>query len=139
MQPDIATAQIGVDVSGPTASAASAEAARIMEAILATLEAQGVASKDIQTSNYSIFAERPGDPLTGRPGEQVTYRVNNGVAVTIRDLTTVGALLDAVIDAGANNIYGVNFGVDDPDEVMAEARSKPAEDALARAEELAGL
>ncbi len=57
----------------------------------------------------------------------------------MRDLDTVGDVLDAAIAAGANSIYGVNFGLDDPDEVMAEARSKAAEDALARAEELAGL
>jgi uncharacterized protein len=139
LQPDIATAQIGVDVSGPTAREASAEAARIMEAILAALEAQDVASKDIQTSNYSIFAERMGDAMTGRPSGHVTYRVNSGVAITVRDLATVGALLDAVIDAGANNIYGVSFSVSNPDRVMAEARRKAAEDARARAEELAAL
>ncbi len=139
LQPDIATAQIGVDVSGPTAREASVEAARIMEAILAALEAQGVAPKDIQTSNYSIFAERMGDPMTGRPNERVTYRVNSGVAITVRDLATVGALLDAVIDAGANNIYGVSFSVANPDRSMAEARRKAAEDARIQAEELARL
>ena len=139
LQPDVAQAQIGVDVAGDTAKQASAEAAKIMEAVLAALKAQGIATKDIQTSNYSIYADRPADPLTGRPGEQVTYRVNNGVSVTIRDLAKIGAVLDAVIDAGANNIYGVTFSVSDPDKVMAEARRKAVEDARARAEELAAL
>ena len=73
------------------------------------------------------------------PTDQVIYHVGNSVSVTVRDLDTVGDVLDAAIAAGANSIYGVNFSVDDPDQVMAEARSLAAEDALARAEELAGL
>ncbi len=117
-QPDVAQIQVGVEVTGDNAQEASAEAAETMDAILAALKKVGVATKDIQTTGYNIYVERP---------------------ASVRDLDTVGDVLDAAIEAGANSIYGVNFSVDDPDEVMAEARSLAAEDALARAEELAGL
>ena len=137
-QPDIAQIQVGVEVKGDNAQDASAEAAATMEAILAGLKDAGVATKDIQTTGYNIFVEQRTGP-DGVATDQVIYHVGNSVSVTVRDLDTVGDVLDAAIAAGANNIYGVNFGVDDPDEVMAEARSKAAEDALARAEELAGL
>lgn len=137
-QPDIAQIQVGVEVTGDNAQEASAEAAEAMQAILEALEEMGIEAKDIQTSGYNIFVERPMTPQ-GTVSRDVTYRVHNSVSVTVRDLDTVGDVLDAVIEAGANSIYGVNFGLDDPDEVMAEARSKAAEDALARAEELAGL
>lgn len=137
-QPDVAQIQVGVEVKGDNAQDASAEAADTMNAILAALARLGVANKDIQTTGFNIWVEQPAGP-DGRPTDQVIYHVGNSVSVTVRDLDTIGDVLDAAIAAGANSIYGVNFSLDDPDEVMAEARSKAAEDALARAQELAGL
>ncbi len=136
--PDVAQIQVGVQVKGDNAQEASAEAAETMDAILAALKDAGVATKDIQTTGYNIFVEQRTGP-DGVATDQVMYHVSNSVSVTVRDLDTVGDVLDAAIAAGANNIYGVNFSIDDPDEVMAEARKKASEDALARAEELAGL
>ena len=137
-QPDVAQIQVGVEVKGDNAQEASAEAAETMDAILAALTKAGVATKDIQTTGYNIYVEQRTGP-DGATTDEVIYHVGNSVSVTVRDLDTVGDVLDAVIAAGANSIYGVNFSVDDPDEVMAEARSLAAEDALVRAEELAGL
>jgi hypothetical protein len=137
-QPDVAQIQVGVEVKGDNAQEASAEAAETMDAILAALAKAGVATKDIQTTGYNIWVEQRMGP-DGATTDEVIYHVGNSVSVTVRDLDTVGDVLDAAIAAGANSIYGVNFSVDDPDEVMAEARSLAVEDALARAEELAGL
>jgi hypothetical protein len=137
-QPDVAQIQVGVEVKGDNAQEASAEAAETMDAILAALTKAGVAAKDIQTTGYNIYVEQRTGP-DGAATDEVIYHVGNSVSVTVRDLDTVGDVLDAAIAAGANSIYGVNFSVDDPDEVMAEARSLAAEDGLARAEELAGL
>jgi uncharacterized protein YggE len=138
IEPDVATIQIGVETTGDSADQASAEAAAVMDAVLAALAQLRIPSRDIQTSGFSIWVERPSGP-DGQPSGQVIYRVNNSVTVTIRDLDTVGDVLDAAIAAGANNIYGVNFSVADPDEVMAEARKIASENARARAEELASL
>ncbi|HNS02413.1 MAG TPA: SIMPL domain-containing protein [Anaerolineae bacterium] len=137
-QPDIAQVQVGVEVKGDDAQEASAEAAETMDAILAALTKTGVATKDIQTTGYNIWVEQRVGP-DGAATDEVIYHVSNSVSVTVRDLDTVGDVLDAAIAAGANSIYGVNLSLDDPDEVMAEARGLAAADALARAEELAGL
>jgi len=137
-QPDIAQVQVGVEVKGDNAQEASAEAAETMDAILAALEKAGVATRDIQTTGYNIWVEQRMGP-DGMATDRVIYHVSNNVRVTVRDLDAVGDVLDAAIAAGANNIYGVNFSVDNPDEIMAAARAKAAEDALARAEELAIL
>ena len=59
--------------------------------------------------------------------------------VTVRDLDRVGDVLDAVIEAGANNIWGVSFGLEDPAAPQAEARAKAIDDAKARAGALAEL
>jgi hypothetical protein len=137
-QPDVAQIQVGVEVKGDNAQEASADAAGTMDAILAALKKAGVATKDIQTTGFNIWVEQRMGP-DGATTDEVIYHVGNSVSVTVRDLDTVGDVLDAAIAVGANSVFGVTFSVDDPDPVMAEARSLATADALARAEELAGL
>jgi uncharacterized protein YggE len=73
------------------------------------------------------------------PPRQDMYRVSNTVEVKIRDLARVGQVLDAAVAAGANNIWGVQFGLDSTDAIEAQAREKAAADARARADALAKL
>lgn len=138
IKPDIARANIGVEVMKSSVKEASDANKTALDAVLAALKAQGIDEKDIQTSGFSIFAERYG-PEGPLPENQTNYRVSNNVAVVIRDLEKVGAILDAAIEAGANNIYGIEFGLDNTESVEAEARKGAVEDAKAKAEELAGL
>jgi len=110
IKPDIAQINIGIEIVGDTVQEASSQAADTMDAVLATLAAQGVDQKDTQTSGYNVWVERPYGP-EGPTGDTL-YHVNNNVSVTIRDLDTVGTILDAAIEAGANSIYGVTFSLD---------------------------
>jgi uncharacterized protein len=138
IRPDIARANIGVEVVRSSVQEASAENRETLEEVLATLEEMGIAENDIQTSGFSIFAERYG-PMGPLPEDQVQYRVSNMVSVTIRELDNVGEILDAAIEAGANNIYGIEFALDETADTEDAARA----DAIANAEEkaaaLAGL
>jgi hypothetical protein len=138
VEPDIARTNIGVDVVRPTVKEASAANKEIIDGVLAALKEAGIAEEDIQTSGFSVYAERygPNGPL---PEDQVNYRVTNNVTVVVRDLSKVGDVLDAAIEAGANNIYGVEFALDDPNTVESEARKKAIADAKAKAAELAEL
>jgi uncharacterized protein len=138
IEPDIARVNIGVETVTTTVEEAAEQNRNTVEAVLSALLSQGVAEEDIQTSGFSIFAERygPEGPLAE---SDVRYRVSNNVNVTIRDLEAVGTILDAAIAAGANNIYGVDFAVDDPNVNESEARSLAVEDAQAKAAELAEL
>lgn len=138
IKPDIARANIGVEVMKSSVKEASDANKVALDAVLAALKEQGIEEKDIQTSGFSIFAERYG-PEGPLPENQTNYRVSNNVSVVIRDLEKVGAILDAAIEAGANNIYGVEFGLDSTESVETEARKGAVEDAKAKAEELAGL
>lgn len=138
IEPDIARANIGVEVSDSTVAEASAENKRLIESILTALAEQGIDEKDLQTSGFNIFAERfgPSGPLSD---EEVQYRVMNTVSVVIRDLDRVGDILDAAIDAGANSIHGITFQVEDPGSAENEARQSAVADARMVAEELAAL
>jgi len=141
IKPDVAQTNIGVDVRKSTVKEASSEAKTVMDQVLKVLEAQGIEDKDIQTSGFSIYVESPPYDPDGAPVDkaQPIYHVTNQVSVTIRDLDKVGAVLDAAIEAGANNIYGVNFSLADPTTMQSEARKKAVADAKAKANELAGL
>jgi uncharacterized protein YggE len=139
VKPDTAVASIGVETLGDTVRQATTQNAETMTAIMAALKAQGVADADIQTSGFNVWLDRQSPSPEVKGMGTPVYHVNNNVSVTIRDLTKVGAVLDAVIEAGANSIYGVSFGLDDPKPLMVQARGKAVADALAKADELAGL
>ena len=140
--PDIAKVSLGVDTTAETISEAVEENDSIMASILAALKEAGIADKDIQTMNYSITLDRYPEPYAeeGAASEaKPMYRVSNMVSVTIRDLDSVGDVLDAVIEAGANDIWGITFALDDLSAAREEARANAIEDALARAKALAEL
>jgi uncharacterized protein YggE len=121
-----------------TVKEASEQNRATVEAVLAALAEQGIAEEDMQTSGFSIYAERFGPEGPLAEGD-VRYRVSNNVMVTIRDIDNVGTILDAAIEAGANNIYGVEFALDDPGVAESDARSAAIADAQAKAAELAEL
>lgn len=136
-EPDQANVQVGVEIFAETVEEATSENQAILDKIMAALEEQGIAPEDIQTANYSLWAEQN---YSERGFEGVTgYRVSNQVNVTVRDINVLGEVLAAVTEAGANSIHGVYFSVADPAALEAKARAAAMEDAQARAEELAGL
>lgn len=134
--PDTASVTIGVDIIKPTLTEAQTEAATQASSVIEALKAAGIASEDIQTSYFSVNLLRDysenADPtlITG-------FEVINQLQVTVRDTDSLGDLLDAAVNAGANSIYGVTFYVDDQTAAASEARVKAVEDARAKAEELA--
>lgn len=139
VEPDIAVANIGVQVANADVQAASDEAEEIMNAVIAAIQEQGVAEEDIQTSGFSIFAEFSPISQSSEQPQTPLYRVSNNVNVTIRELDQVATILDAAIGAGANNIFGVNFSVDDPSQAAAEARAEAIDNAEQKAQDLAEL
>ncbi|MBC7262345.1 MAG: SIMPL domain-containing protein, partial [Chloroflexi bacterium] len=134
--PDIAYVQLGVDVKSASPAEASAENAQRMDAIMAAVKELGIAEKDVRTTTFSIFAEEQMDS-EGKPTGQTLYHVVNKVQITVRELDKVGALLEKAIQAGANSIDGVSFGLADPEALQREARSKAMADAQKRAQQLA--
>jgi uncharacterized protein YggE len=138
LEPDIARVSIGVETVTNTVLAASEENNAIVEAVLAALSEQGVADEDMQTSGFSIFAERFGPEGPLAEGD-VRYRVSNNIMVTIRNVDNLGTILDAAIAAGANNIFGVEFALDDPSVAESDARAAAIADAQAKSAELAEL
>ena len=131
-RPDTATIQIGIDTEAANAKDALAQNNTQAQALQQKLAELKIDTKDIQTSNFSI------SPTYGNDGRQVTgYRVSNIVTVTIRNLDSASTLLDQVVQAGANNIYGISFSVADTQKLMEQARQAAMADAKVRATQLA--
>lgn len=135
--PDIATVDVGVDMFSPTVSDAFAEANATVQQIIDALTALGVAQEDIQTSNLSVYNTSNFNPETG--SDERGYNVSNTVHVIVRDVAQVEDVIDAAINAGATNMYGLNFSIQDRGELETEARELAMEDAAARAGEYASL
>lgn len=136
LKPDIATASVGVDITAGNLAEATSQANAKMNAIITRLKGLGIAEKDIQTTSYTI------QPITQQPRPGVTpaitgYRVNNQLSITIRKIDDTGKVLDAVVAAGANNIYGITFGVDDPKPYQEQARAAAIKAAQDKAAQLA--
>ena len=65
--------------------------------------------------------------------------VDNTVYVTVRNLDTLGSLLDDAVSAGANSINSIQFDVADKTQALKDARAKAVENAKAQAKELADV
>jgi uncharacterized protein YggE len=137
--PDIATAQVGVQTRGEDPGQAMEDNNTRMAALIAALKAAGIADQDIQTTNFSVYAQQDYNPQTGETLETITYVVDNTVNITVRDLARLGDVLSGAVDAGANSVYGVSFSVDNRSALEQTAREQAMTDARARAEALADL
>jgi uncharacterized protein YggE len=130
--PDVATVRAGVVTQSATAAAAVSENAQRMAAVVRALREAGVAARDIATSNVSLqpqyrYAENQPPAITG-------YGATNSVSVTFRDIARSGAVLDALVKAGANQIEGPALSLDRPDAALDEARADAVKRARARAD-----
>lgn len=130
--PDLAIISAGVQTLQPTATAAIEENAARMERVRAALKRAGIADRDIQTSSINLNPEYQYDQ--NRPPRLTGYRATNTVNVKFRDLKRSGAILDALVAEGANQINGPNLTIDKPEAALDEARAKAIANGRARAE-----
>tara|TARA_R110002072_G_scaffold20532_12_gene74337 strand:+ start:1611 stop:2369 length:759 start_codon:yes stop_codon:yes gene_type:complete len=142
--PDIAYITAGVQADAETARAAMQQQANAMTGVFGALAKAGVAKKDMQTSNFSLqprYTYVEIDEGKGRTrGEQRLdgYTASNQLTVKVRDLDNLGATMDSLVLAGGNTFSGINFALDNDDEVRAEARRKAMENAVSKAKLYAG-
>ena len=135
-KPDIVDIGAGVTSQADTAVEAMRLNAREMTAVIDRIKALGIKDKDIQTTGINLSAQYDYDQSTSR---QVFrgYQASNRVNVTLREVPRAGEVLDALVAAGATDINGPNFSLDDDTGARAQARKAAFEKARAQAEEYA--
>lgn len=135
--PDVAYLQLGVQVSDTDVTTAFNQANDLMTTVIGALTEQGIDPKDIQTTGLYMYPDTGYDPQTGAPTDTTTYRVGNSVNITIRDISKIGEIISAGVDAGANNINSLTFGIADTAALEGQARTAAIADAKDRAAQLA--
>jgi uncharacterized protein YggE len=125
--PDMATITLGVDTRGADAQSALSSNSTKMNAVIASLKAQGVPANKIQTSNLSIYFD----------SEHSVYVVQHSVTARVDAVNNVGDVLDAAVAAGANNSWGVTFGLKDESQARSQALQAAVADARKRADAMA--
>jgi len=134
--PDVATIGTGVQTKAPTAAQAMKDNAAKMDGLIAALAKAGIAKADIQTSGINLNAQYDYSNRDGQPSGPrfLGYEASNQLSVKVRDVKKVGALLDTLVQAGATNINGTSFSVEDPSPLQAQARATALKTAKAQAD-----
>jgi uncharacterized protein YggE len=135
--PDRASVSVGVNISYEDITRAVEESNKTIARITDAVVSLGVEEADIQTTNFSIWAEEQWDPETGQRKEEKLFRVDSTIQIIVNDTDKVGKILETSIANGANNIYGLSFGIQDSSGLAAVARVLALEDAQQRAEQIA--
>jgi hypothetical protein len=135
--PDVAYIQLGIDEVDGDVGVAIQKANVAMSAVRDAVKQQGIDDKDMQTVNFNVYPEDVTDKTTGQPTGQRRYHVQNTLNVKVKDMTKIGAVINAGLNAGANNVNGLSFTMEDPSKLEADARTKAIKDAQARAQQLA--
>jgi len=130
--PDVATISAGVVTQAVDGNTAMRQNAEQMVKVLAAIKAEGIVEKDVQTSGVNLspqyrYVENEAPKITG-------YQASNTVNLKVRDITTLGDVLDALAAQGSNQINGPTFEIDKPDPVYEEARLAALKKAQVRAD-----
>lgn len=133
--PDVAYIYVGVRSDADEVSDALNKNNAQAQAVAEAVKAQGVDAKDIQTASFNVY------PMTdyGIDGQisRKYYVVENTVYITVRDLSKLGTMLDAVVRSGANTINSISFDVKDKEAALAQARDMAIAKARTEAEAIA--
>ena len=147
--PDLAVFSAGVVTHGVTASEALGSNSRQMDQVVAALKRSGIADRDIQTSSISLsprwnnpeadaqrIARETRQPYvpTNEPPRIIGYEARNSVQVRVRKLGEMGKIIDTLIAAGANEVNGPSFTLDDQSAALDEARIEAVATGRQRAE-----
>ncbi len=135
-EPDIATLYLGVSVEKETVEAAREEAASAMTAMIDSLKDNDIAENDIQTENFSIY---PQYDYTDEGRVLRGYRANNTVNAKVRELENLSDIIDDAIAAGGDIVVvnSIQFMIEDPTPLQAQARALAVKDAEVKAQTLA--
>jgi len=138
--PDEASITVGTQAKAPTATEAVAANKVKTEKLLASIRASGIRERDIQTQGIQLQQDyRWDNEPNGRGGRQtlIGYIASNSVQIKTRNIDKLTSLLDALTTAGADTVYGPNFGISDPAPMRREARVRAMARGAAEATEYA--
>ncbi len=133
--PDRFSFMVGVQTIADTVEQAVNENNSKTAATIAALKRAGAADKDIRTSNFSIYPQQ--DYGQNKLPRILGYQVSNSITVRRDNISEVGKLLQAALNAGVNQSSGLQFEVSDPARGRDQAMRAAYEEARSKAQLLA--
>jgi uncharacterized protein YggE len=137
--PDTATVRLGIVRQAQTARVAQEEVNTIAQAILTAVTGGGISKEKVQTSRLTLSpVYAPRSPESRDAPRIVAYRASNVVSITVENLTQIGPVIDAGLNAGANQLEGVRFGLRNDLSARQQALKQAVIEARTKAEVMAG-
>jgi uncharacterized protein len=127
--PDRAELSFGVESQGSSARAALSANAAEMRRVIAALKAAG--ATDVKTQYVSL------SPRYNDKSEPQGFVATNSVSATVKELAKAGAVIDAAVDAGANQVNGPSLSRGDQAELYRQALKAAVANARLNAQALA--
>lgn len=145
--PDSATVYLGISSQGTTVTEAQNKANELSDKIIKSVKDQGIAEKDIKTTNYSVnpnYGTGGPEPLIfpGNGNQRITgYTVTQNFEVKVKPIDKVNSVVDAGTKAGANQVQGASFTFSDEllKTLEEKARKKAVNEAKQKAQSLANV
>jgi len=137
-EPDLVTIGAGVSTTAPTAVEAMRLNSVQMRRVIDQIKAQGVDEKDIQTTGINLNARYDYNRAT-QQNEFRGYQVSNRVSIKLRMIEETGQVLDALVSAGATDLSGPSFSIEDDDAAKDKARERALERGQQRARAYAAM
>jgi uncharacterized protein len=140
IKPDVATISASVMTRGTDANKVQSESTTKMNSIIAFVKSQGVGEKDIKTTGYNLYPTNRWDP---KSGEQIATGFEASQTITIKlrgiDQTTekANAIAGGLVPAGANQVYGINYEIENPEAQREQARQIAFNNAFEKARSMA--
>lgn len=133
--PDQAVVTVGVVSHARSASQAQAENAQKTMAITQALKQLGVAGTEIKSQNFSFqpdyrHEERGSHEISG-------YTASHYLQIHVREIAKAGKIVDAALNAGANEVHSLHFSVSNQSSVRKEALGQAIQDARNKADIIA--
>ena len=132
-KPDMASISTGIETGAVQARDALDDNSEIMARMMKSLKEAGLEDRDNTTTQFNI-QPRYQHFKNGRPAKVIGYRVTNSLRITTRNLDELGPILDRLVTLGSNRISGIQFGLNDRDTSLDQARKEAMRQVLDKAE-----
>ncbi|WP_324260932.1 SIMPL domain-containing protein [Altererythrobacter sp. H2] len=133
-RPDLVEVGAGVTTEAATAVEAMRLNAEQMARVVQRIRSLGIAADDVQTTGINLNAAYD---YNGQRQVFRGYQASNRVSVTLRKVDETGRILDALVAAGATDLSGPSFSIEDDTAAQAQARKAAVEKAGAMARQYA--
>ena len=135
--PNVASFSVGITTVGTSVDLARTENERIMGRVIDSLIAQGIDRKRITTSQFSLQPLYDNESRVSGQQRISSYRLQNNVSVVVEELPILGTLIDSAFQAGANQFYGLRFGLKNDNNIKDELLRKAVQDGRRKAQIIA--